>query len=39
MSQDGSEFIWEPRNMDKGVVESKDKECRKIMMALYLGPP
>ncbi len=33
MSQDGSVFTWEPRNMDQGGVEIEDTECRK--MALY----
>ncbi len=26
MSQDGSVFTWDPRNMDQGGVESQDKE-------------
>jgi hypothetical protein len=26
MSQDGSVFTWDPRNMDQGGVERQDKE-------------
>jgi hypothetical protein len=32
MSQDGSIFTWDPRNMDQGGVESKEQEWHKMAL-------